>query len=121
VKLLFDMNLSPRWVTAAVAEGFDAIHWSSVGPAPAPDPVILAFARDNGFVVVTNDLDFSAILAASGGAAPSVVQVRGGDLAPETQGATIFAALRRCAEALRSGAVISVEGAAARVRRLPIA
>jgi predicted nuclease of predicted toxin-antitoxin system len=37
-------------------------------------------ANEHAFVVITNDLDFSAILAASAGVTPSVVQIRTQDL-----------------------------------------
>jgi predicted nuclease of predicted toxin-antitoxin system len=64
VKLLVDMNLSPRWVERLVRHGFEAVHWSTIGAATAPDVEILTWANEHHFVVITNDLDFSAILAA---------------------------------------------------------
>jgi hypothetical protein len=33
MKLLIDMNLSPRWVPFLAASQVEAIHWSSVGAA----------------------------------------------------------------------------------------
>jgi predicted nuclease of predicted toxin-antitoxin system len=80
VKLLVDMNLSPSWVDRLAHYGFEAVHWSAIGAPTAPDQEILAWGRDQGFVVITNDLDFSAILAATSGHAPSVVQIRMQDL-----------------------------------------
>jgi predicted nuclease of predicted toxin-antitoxin system len=80
VKLLVDMNLSPSWVERLACHGFEAVHWSTIGAATAPDVEILTWANEHQFVVITNDLDFSAILAASAGAAPSVVQIRTQDL-----------------------------------------
>jgi predicted nuclease of predicted toxin-antitoxin system len=68
VKLLVDMNLSPSWVDRLARHGFDAVHWSTIGAATAADHEILAWAHQHGSVLVTNDLDFSAILAA--GAVP---------------------------------------------------
>jgi predicted nuclease of predicted toxin-antitoxin system len=64
VKLLVDMNLSPSWVDRLARHGFDAVHWSTIGAATAADHEILAWAHQHGSVLVTNDLDFSAILAA---------------------------------------------------------
>src|SRR5262249_62003028 len=75
VKLLVDMNLSPSWINRLARHGFDAVHWSTVGAATAPDVEILTRATEHQFVVLTNDLDFSAILAASAGTTPSVVQI----------------------------------------------
>ncbi len=80
MKLLVDMNLSPSWVERLVAHGFEAVHWSTVGAATAPDVEILAWANEHHFVVITNDLDFSAILAAGAVDGPSVVQIRSQDL-----------------------------------------
>jgi predicted nuclease of predicted toxin-antitoxin system len=74
------MNLSPSWVERLAGHGFDAVHWSTIGTATAPDVEILTFANEQHFVVITNDLDFSAILAAGVLAGPSVVQIRSQDL-----------------------------------------
>jgi predicted nuclease of predicted toxin-antitoxin system len=73
MKLLVDMNLSPRWVGALTGAGIEAVHWSTVGTTNAPDAQIMAYALANDFVVLTHDLDFSAILAATQGGKPSVV------------------------------------------------
>jgi predicted nuclease of predicted toxin-antitoxin system len=56
VKLLVDMNLSPSWVERLGRHGFEAVHWSTIGAATAPDVKILAWATEHAFVLVTNDL-----------------------------------------------------------------
>lgn len=33
MKLLVDMNLSPGWVRFLQQEGFEALHWSTIGAA----------------------------------------------------------------------------------------
>jgi predicted nuclease of predicted toxin-antitoxin system len=48
------MNLSPGWVDRLRQHGFEAVHWSTIGAATAPDEEILAWAREHEFVVVTN-------------------------------------------------------------------
>lgn len=65
MKLLIDMSLSPGWIQRLAQHGLEAIHWSIVGPATAPDEEVLSWARDRGYVVVTHDLDFSATLGKS--------------------------------------------------------
>ncbi len=75
MKLLVDMNLSPSWIDRLVRHGFEAVHWSTIGAATAPDVEILRWANEHGFVLITNDLDFSSILAAGGEATPSVLQI----------------------------------------------
>ena len=44
MKLLIDMNLSPRWVEVLAEAGIEAVHWSMVGAKSAPDIEIMAFA-----------------------------------------------------------------------------
>jgi predicted nuclease of predicted toxin-antitoxin system len=80
VKLLVDMNLSPSWVDRLARHGFEAVHWSTIGAATAPDVEIMMWANEHDFVLNTNDLDFSAILAGGAANGPSVVQIRTQDL-----------------------------------------
>lgn len=93
MKLLIDMNLSPRWAGFLANAGIEAAHWSTIGAANAVDEEIMTFARDNGYVVLTHDLDFGAILAATHGLKPSVVQIRSEDVSPEVIGKLVVDAL----------------------------
>jgi hypothetical protein len=71
MKLLLDMNLSPDWVTTLIQAGWETVHWSSIGDFRANDSEIMAWAKQNGHVVFTHDLDFGSLLAithAGGGA-----------------------------------------------------
>ena len=54
MKLLVDMNLSPSWVDRLGRHGFEAVHWSTIGAAIAPDAEILAWANEHAFVLITN-------------------------------------------------------------------
>jgi predicted nuclease of predicted toxin-antitoxin system len=120
MKLLIDMNLSPRWVNLLTDAGIEAAHWSTVGAANAPDSEIMAFAKANGWVVLTHDLDFSAILAATHGDKPSVVQIRSEDLSPDVIGRPIIDALRQMTSELEEGALLSVDPNRTRLRVLPL-
>jgi predicted nuclease of predicted toxin-antitoxin system len=60
MKLLVDMNLSPKWCSVLQTEGWDTVHWSDVGAASAPDQEVMQWALSNDHVVVTHDLDFGA-------------------------------------------------------------
>ena len=120
MKLLVDMNLSPTWVEALRTMGFDATHWSSLWDPRAPDREILAYASSNGYIVFTNDLDFGAILAASGGSSPSVIQVRAADVSPGSLASTVRDALVQFAEWLDAGALVTVETSRLRARILPL-
>jgi predicted nuclease of predicted toxin-antitoxin system len=80
----------------------------------------MAFAKARGHVVLTHDLDFSAILAATQGEGPSVVQVRSEDVSPEAIGDAVVAAVRQTAEDLAEGVLLTVEPSRMRVRLLPL-
>lgn len=120
MKLLIDMNLSPRWVEVFMAAGFDATHWFVIGDPRATDRSIMEWARSNGHIVFTHDLDFGAILAATRASGPSVIQIRADNVLPEEAGVTVIAAIRRFRDVLEQGALISVDPESARVRILPL-
>jgi predicted nuclease of predicted toxin-antitoxin system len=120
VKLLVDMNLSPSWVDRLVRHGFEVVHWATIGAATAPDSEILTWANEHAFVLITNDLDFSAILAASGGASPSVVQIRTQDLLSDVVVSIVAKALDAHREDIERGALLSIDEAGTRVRVLPL-
>ena len=121
MKLLVDMNLSPSWVTEFQSHGVQSVHWSSLGSPSAADQEILAWCADHGHVLFTHDLDFGAILAASMGRTPSVVQMRADDITPEAMGKRVAQALGQLDEALTAGAIVTIEPARHRVRLLPLA
>ena len=121
MKILVDMNLSPSWVDRLEAAGFDSVHWSSLGLASAPDSEIMAFAKVLGYVVLTQDLDFGEILAATQGEKPSVVQIRSDDLSFAVIGAAVVAALRQSFAELELGALVTVDPKRTRLRMLPFA
>jgi uncharacterized protein DUF5615 len=43
MKLLVDMNLSPRWVDVLADAGIEAAHGSTLGASNAPDAQIMAY------------------------------------------------------------------------------
>jgi predicted nuclease of predicted toxin-antitoxin system len=120
MKLLVDMNLSPRWVKVLVEAGIEAAHWSAIGTKNAPDSEIMAYASTNDYVVLTHDLDFGAILAATHGEKPSVVQIRAEDVSPDIIGLQVIAALRQMAPELEEGALLTVDPNRTRLRVLPL-
>ena len=63
---------------------------------------------------------FGAILAATQGHKPSVVQIRADDLSPEAIGGRVVAALWLLAPELDEGALVTVDANRTRVRVLPL-
>lgn len=120
MKILLDMNLSPRWVGILQAAGLEAAHWSSIGPGDASDIQIMAFAKAENYVILTCDLDFSAILAATQGNKPSVAQIRAADVSPDEIGPLIIDALRQMEDELDFGALLTIDLQRTRLRVLPL-
>ncbi len=120
MKVLIDMNLSPRWAATLQEAGIVATHWSEVGAATATDRQIMSYARDQGYVVLTHDLDFGDMLAATNGEKPSVVQLRSDDVRPSVIGSAVVSTLLQMAPELDDGALLTIEPNRSRVRMLPL-
>jgi predicted nuclease of predicted toxin-antitoxin system len=114
------MNLSPRWVAALSEAGFEATHWTALGVNNAPDSEIMNYARSNNFVVLTHDLDFSAILAATNGNKPSVVQIRAENVSVDVLRDKVVMAINQMAPELENGALLTIDSRHARLRVLPL-
>lgn len=121
MRVLIDMNLSPEWAAVFGRNGYRAIHWSAVGNARATDRTVMEWARSNGYIVFTHDLDFGAILAVTHAEAPSVIQVRTQDVTPDHLERAVIGALNQYEGLLEEGALIILDEAKSRVRILPLA
>jgi predicted nuclease of predicted toxin-antitoxin system len=91
-----------------------------LGRSNASDTEIMAFAKANDYVVLTHDLDFGAILAATHGNKPSVVQIRSEDVSPDVIGKSIIVALRQMTAELEEGALVTLDPNRPRLRVLPL-
>lgn len=120
LKVLIDMNLSPRWVGTLESARIEARQWSAVGNGAAPDRVVFDWARRQGCVVLTHDLDFSRLLALSGTRAPSVVLLRTHRLLPEDSAISLCNVLRRHAADIENGAIVVLDTDRHRIRLLPL-
>lgn len=120
VKILLDMNISPRWVHFFKTNRIEAIHWLDCGAPDAQDCEIMAHAREHDYIVFTHDLDFSTLLATSKDSKPSVIQLRSNDISPEAAGNSILAAIRQMQTQLEAGALLTIDPKRARIRLLPL-
>jgi len=80
----------------------------------------MEYTCSNGYIVVTCDLDFSAILAATHEMKPSVVQIRDSVIHAEHAAELISFAMHRNSDNLRKGAILSIDARNIRTRLLPI-
>lgn len=78
MKLLFDQNLSPRLVEHLATIYPGSAHVEKVGLGKELDRVVWNYARQNGFVIVTKDVDFGE-LGVLAGFPPKVVWIRRGN------------------------------------------
>jgi predicted nuclease of predicted toxin-antitoxin system len=90
------------------------------GDSKATDALIMSVAAERGAGVLTNDLDFGSILAATGTTGPSVIQIRAADLRPTALGDLLLLAIERVPEELASGALVTLEPDRTRLRVLPL-
>ena len=120
MRLLLDQGL-PRTAADLLRQaGIDTLHVGEIGYAAADDAEILRRGLDEARVVVTLDADFHALLARSNASRPSVIRIRIEGLRAEVLARLLQDVLSRCEGDLEQGAVVTVQPAAIRVRRLPI-
>jgi predicted nuclease of predicted toxin-antitoxin system len=120
MKLLIDMNLSPRWVALFTTNHIEAIHWSSIGAVNAPDSEIIHYAAEHDYAVFTHDLDFGTILALTHTQKPSVIQIRMGDVFPDSTSVLILSALHQFSAQIEKGALLTIDPHKTRVNLLPL-
>ncbi len=120
MKLLVDMNLSPDWVPLLASHGWQAQHWSQVGPGNAPDTELMHWAREQGCVVLNQDLDFSQLLFTTRDSGPSVVLLRMGNEFETAAQTHVCAAIALAESALSAGALLTISGSRVRIRNLPL-
>ena len=119
MKLLVDMNLSPNLLTLLGTAGHEVVHWSSIGDPRAGDSEILKWARTNEYTVLTHDLDFGAILAATKTDSPSVLQIRTQDVSPQRIAPILLSALEQYKGPLEKGAILTCDEWSVRAHILP--
>ncbi len=120
LRILIDMNLSPKWLLAFSKFGIEAIHWLDVGHSTAPDEEIANWARKNQYIIFTHDLDFGTMLALTQEQGPSIIQVRGQNILPEGIQETLASVIRKYESELLKGALLVIDETHSRVRLLPI-
>ena len=120
MKFLADMGISPKAVAFLRDLGHDAVHLHDQGLDPLADSAILEKSRQEMRVLLTHDLDFSELVAASGARLPSVVIFRLRNMHPERVNGYLHAMIAQHYDALEQGAIISVTEGHLRVRPLPL-
>jgi predicted nuclease of predicted toxin-antitoxin system len=89
-------------------------------PVTAADAEILEFARVEGRIVLTQDLDFSMLVALSSYDQPSLITLRLSSAKPDVVTQRLLEVLPNLEQDLIEGSAISIDDNSIRIRKLPI-
>jgi predicted nuclease of predicted toxin-antitoxin system len=120
MKFLADMGISPHVVAWLRTNGHDAVHLHQLGLDRLTDKEVLQKALQEDRVLITHDLDFGELLAASGENLPSVIIFRLKDMRAANINRYLSSILSKHSRALEQGVVCSVTERKVRLRSLPI-
>jgi predicted nuclease of predicted toxin-antitoxin system len=120
MRFLADMGVSQRVVEWLHAKGHDAVHLRDEGLQRMPNGEIFQKAAREQRIVLTFDLDFGEILAASAGQIVSVVLFRLRNTRADFVIQRLDDVLNQASPGLSQGAIVVVEDGRHRVRKLPI-
>lgn len=120
LRLIADVHISPLTVTALQPQNYDVVRVTDVLPATATDAEILNFARMEARIVLTQDLDFSALVALGGYSRPSLITLRLSSAQPQFVSQKLLEVLPQLEQALTDGVAVTIADDSVRVRPLPI-
>lgn len=76
LRFIADVHISPLTVNSLQQQGYDILRSTDLLPATATDREILELARIEGRIVITQDLDFSMLIALGSYNQPSLITLR---------------------------------------------
>lgn len=114
------MGISPKSADFLRRLGYDAVHLLDEGLGQLPDPEILKKARLEERILLTHDLGFGELVAASGTQLPSVIIFRLNNMKPERVNRYLHEIIIKHHGALTQGVVISVSEGKIRAHYLPL-
>jgi len=120
LEFLANMNISPLTVKDLRMLGWNIVRIPEIMDSKSKDIYILTYARDHNKVVITQDLDFSSLLALGGYEKPSVINLRFENAKPDFITNRIIEIVKELERELDKGIVVSVDEISARYRNLPI-
>jgi len=120
MRFLADMGISPKTVAFLRDLGYDGMHLHEEGLDRVTDSEVLIKARTEGRVLLTHDLDFTDLMAASGASMPRVVIFRLRNMRPDNVNRHLKHVIERYGDLLREGVLLSVSEGHVRVRMLPV-
>ena len=120
MRLLADLHISPRTVQFLRHLGHDVIRGNEILQATAPDPAIVAWAAEADRTILTQDMDFSALIVLTRKATPSLISLRLSSSRIEHVNTVLQRIPPELEEEVQEGVVVTVEDHRIRRRRLPL-
>ncbi|RKY00019.1 hypothetical protein DRP77_12285 [Candidatus Poribacteria bacterium] len=120
LKLLADLHISPYTVGLLRKAGYEIVRITELLPPTASDEEIIDLALREEAVIITQDLDFSSLIARRRLQFPSVISLRLTNPRPEVVAEILCRLLPRIEKDLIGGAIVSVDEKGFRIRKLPV-
>ncbi|MDB9376054.1 DUF5615 family PIN-like protein [Nodularia sphaerocarpa] len=120
LRFLADVHISPLTVAALKLQGYDILRSTDLLPNTAADVDILELARVESRIIITQDLDFSMLIAVGKYNQPSLVTLRLSSAKPDLITQRLLEVLPQLAEELTQGSALTIDDNSVRIRKLPI-
>jgi len=120
LRFIADVHISPLTVAALRSNGYYILRTTELLPATAPDSNILEIARIEARIIITQDLDFSMLIALAKYNQPSLITLRLSSAKPDVVTQKLLIVLPNLQGELRSGSAITINDNSIRIRKLPI-
>lgn len=118
--LLVDLHISPLTCKNLRTAGYAVMRVSDVLAPRSRDIEIIRYARDHGCVIVTQGLDFTALVARSGEKTPSIISLRLENATPDRVTTILLNVLPGIGTDLKHGALVTIDERGVRIRKLPV-
>ena len=120
MRFLVDENLACSCANAMRELGYEAVHVSEVGLTSTDDTEIVTYAVENGYIIITFDLDFSRIVALSRQFFPSIITFRMGEITVPAFRELILLNIPDLEDSLKQGVLVTIDPRGVRIQPLPI-
>lgn len=115
-----DVHISPLTVAALKLNGYDIVRTTDLLPATAADIDILELARIENRIIITQDLDFSMLIALGKYNQPSLITLRLSSAKPDTVTQRLLEIMPHLEKELMEGSALTIDDNSVRIRKLPI-
>lgn len=120
MRIIADVHIRPITVQHLNTLEHEVIRSNEILPDEAPDREIIERALATGRAILTQDLDFSEIIALSGTTLPSLITLRLADASVGNVNRILEIVLPDLEEHVTAGVAATVTDRGVRIRQLPI-